>query len=219
VWIFLSGTALGTDYEGDLILRGHSDSSIKFLKPPLSLTVIHNQPDLGGSFFLFDGEGQIDQEKVSFLNKEYDLDSILSNSGLIKNTLVKTDPSRLAPAQLGKNRKGVITREVLKNFSREQTGDLFLIFRWLVELEQGSSASISGGLQNQSSGDGSVEASFTLSASGIIYIAAQRKVLALSTVSRTGLEPEKMAEEVLKRLAIKAKKIIQAQKKIISKSY
>ena len=218
-WVILSGTAWGPDYKGDLILRGRSASSIKFLKPPLSLTVIHNRPKFGSYFFLFHGERQFDQEKISSLNKEYDLNSIFSNTSLIKKTLVKTDPSRLAPAQLGKDCRGIITRGVLKNLARKETGDLYLIFRWLVELEEGFSVGTSGNLQNQNSGNKSAAVSFTLSTSGIIYIAAQRKVLALPSVSRTGVELEKMAEEVLKSLASKAKKIIQAQKKIISKSY
>ena len=40
----------GADYQGDLISRNKSDSAVKFLKPPLSLTVLQNRPEKGFYF-------------------------------------------------------------------------------------------------------------------------------------------------------------------------
>ena len=205
---YLLGTDWGSEYKGDLILKNRSDYSVKFLTPPLSIVVINNQPKKGPFYFFRDGKNQSEKIKSSINNHET-IWSILNDPKLIKDTLMKTDPTRLTPSKKGSNHKGPVTKPILRALSNEQHGDLLFIFRWILEDESDSNIESIG----------KPGYLFTLTASGLVYISKQNKVLALPDVIKKGEDLKKMAYYGLEMLASNAKKIIQAQKKIVTKSY
>lgn len=84
-----------------------SDSAVKMIHFPQSLTVIWNQPDSAVGKF----------------------DSILGDPKTLKRTLRKIDPARIAPANLGDKLIGPMTREVLDDLGKKYNVDLLLVFR------------------------------------------------------------------------------------------
>tara|TARA_B100000686_G_C16742833_1_gene947621 strand:+ start:548 stop:1219 length:672 start_codon:yes stop_codon:yes gene_type:complete len=208
ILIFLSGASQKSAYDEDLILKNRSDSGIKYLTPPLSLIVVHNKPKEDGLYFFQDGNVQNLQQKP-LANHQKILEPFLNNRSFVGKTLVKADVARLSPASQGKDLKGAVTRNVLKSLYVKQAADLVLVFRWVI----GSAFGEQKAVKNQN------EVSLTLKASGLIYITKQRKILKLPDVFQHSADLEKMTREILKNLAVEAKKTIKAQKKIITKSY
>ncbi len=84
-----------------------SDSAVKMIRFPQSLTVIWNRPSPATGKF----------------------DSILGDPATLKRTLRKIDPARIAPAALGDEFIGTVTREALDRLGKKYNVDLLLVFR------------------------------------------------------------------------------------------
>ena len=84
-----------------------SDSAVKMIRFPQSLTVIWNRPAPAAEKF----------------------DSILGDPATLKRTLRKIDPTRIAPAALGEEFIGPITRKALDGLGKKYDVDLLLVFR------------------------------------------------------------------------------------------
>ena len=80
----------------------------------------------------------------------------------IKKTLLKLDPARIVPAKMGEPITGPITRDSLKHLAKQYSEDVILIFRRSVDNEKNS-------IRHQ----------------GLIYLAKQKKVLALILLNQT----------------------------------
>ena len=203
--VLLTGADWGPDYVDDLILKGRSDSTIKFLTPPLSLSVIHNRPAKGSNYFFIGEEKQFDAS-----NGFDGLDPYLNDLKTIKRTLVKADPARLVPAKQGTDVRGPVTRNALRDLAKKQLADLLLVFRWEVHVNAEGIKTFGGGETSRPIG---------LTARGLVYISKQNKILALLANTQTGMNLPELTYAGLKALAGEARKIIQAQKKIVSDSY
>jgi len=220
----------GADYQGDLISRNKSDSAVKFLKPPLSLTVLQNRPEKGFYFFFSNKKPKFD-EALSGNSKDKDaLDKIISDTKIIKKTLRSTDPARLTPSSVGTDFRGIINRDRLKDLSKTNPSDILLIYRREV-LFQSTNEFPDSYFQTPELFLKPSETDFSMEilTKGLVYISKQKKVLALphnkqnvnisKGQSNTDVALTKMVKSGLKKLAEEAKKKIQAQKKIITKSY
>ncbi|MCZ6541245.1 MAG: hypothetical protein O6704_06300 [Nitrospinae bacterium] len=84
-----------------------SDSAVKMIRFPQSLTVIWNRPDSAAGKF----------------------DSILGDPATLKRTLRKIDPARIAPAALGEEFIGPVTRKALDGLGKKYDVDLLLVYR------------------------------------------------------------------------------------------
>ncbi len=84
-----------------------SDSAVKMINFPQSLTVIWNRPVPAAGKF----------------------DSILGDPATLKRTLRKIDPARIAPATLGDEFPGTVTRKALDGLGKKYNVDLLLVFR------------------------------------------------------------------------------------------
>ena len=188
--LFLLGANWGSDYQNDLISKGRLDSNVKYLTPPMSLTVVENRPARGTYFF--EGDPSSGQP---------DLARALGDPKSIKRTLLKTDPARLVPARQGEDFFSPVTRDILLGLGKSNPADLLLIFRRKVKgnPEQGRV--------------------WTIKTQGLIYINKQKKILSLQENSQSGMNAAQLSENGLKILAQHARKVIQAQKKIITHSY
>ena len=195
--VFLIGADWGSDYVDDLILKGRSDSAVKYLIPPLSLDVIQNRPAQGSNFYFIGGQKRFDTSVG--LNT---LDPFLSHAKTIKRTLVKTDPARLVPAKQGTDLRGPVTRKVLRSLAKDLPAELLLVFRWEVQVD---SADV------KTSGNGQTTQPIRLTARGLVYISSQNKLLALPSNAQTGRNLTELTQTGLKILAGEARKIIQAQ--------
>ena len=114
----------------------------------------------------------------------------LSDPKRIKNTLLKIDPARIVPAKIGETATGPITRDSLQHLSSKYTEDMILIFRRLLDNEKHS-----------------------ISHQGLIYLARQRKVLALREIKKSGAGSfQEMDLSGLKKMAKEARKILHSHK-------
>jgi hypothetical protein len=223
-------SSYGADYQGDLISRNKSDSAIKFLKPPLSLTVLQNRPDKGFYYFFSNEKPKFD-EALNIVSKDNDaFDKIISDTKTIKKTLRATDPARLAPASIGADFRGIIKRNRLKDLSRINPSDILLIYRREVII-QSTKEFPNSYFQNPELflKPSATDFSIGILTKGLVYITKQKKVLALphnkqsimitKGQSDTNIILATAVKIGLKKLAEEAKKKIQAQKKIVTKSY
>jgi hypothetical protein len=96
----------GTTF-ADVFEARASDSAVKMIHFPQSLTVIWNRPSSSVGKF----------------------DSIFSDPSTLKRTLRKIDPARIAPATLGEKFIGKVTREALDVLGNKYNVDLLLVFR------------------------------------------------------------------------------------------
>ena len=92
---------------GDVFEVKASDSAVKMIHFPQSLTVIWNRPGPATGKFK----------------------SILGDPATLKRTLRKIDPARIAPANLGEEFIGMITRDALDGLGKKYNVDLLLVFR------------------------------------------------------------------------------------------
>ena len=149
----------------DLMDKNKSDTAIKMLVFPKSLRVIENQGnnENGGRF---------------------------SDPKLIRKTLLKLDPARIAPAQAGEPVTGPVTRVRLKELAKQYNEDVIFIFRRTLSNENNS-------IRHQ----------------GLLYLARQKKVLSLKESKETGSGSlEEMDLTGLKFLAKEAKKVLHSHK-------
>lgn len=220
----------GTNYQGDLISKAKSDSAIRYLKPPLSLTVLQNRPEKGFYYFFSNEKPKFDEDLNGVLKDSDSFDKIISDPKIIRKTLRSIDPARLAPASVGADFRGVINRNRLKDLSKINPSDIILVYRREIIIRStrefpDSYFQTPELFLKPSTTDFSIE----VLTKGLVYISKQKKVLALSnnkqnvSVSKeqnnTDLVLARAIKKGLKKLSEEAKKKIQAQKKIITKSY
>ena len=118
------------------------------------------------------------------------VDKKFSDPKRIKKTLLKLDPARIVPAKMGEPTTGPITRDSLKHLAKQYSEDVILIFRRSVDNEKSS-------IRHQ----------------GLIYLAKQKKVLALKESKESGSESiQEMDLAGLKTLAKQAKKVLHSHK-------
>ena len=108
----------------------------------------------------------------------------------IKKSLLKLDPARIAPSKMGESVTGVITRDSLHRLAKKYNDDVFLVFRRTFNNEKNS-------IRHQ----------------GLLYLAKQRKVLALREIKESGSKNlQEMDLAGLKILAKEAKKVLHSHK-------
>ena len=108
----------------------------------------------------------------------------------IKKTLLKLDPARIVPAKMGEPTTGPITRDSLKHLAKQYSEDVILIFRRSVDNQKNA-------IRHQ----------------GLIYLAKQKKVLALKESKESGSESiQEMDLAGLATLAKQAKKVLHSHK-------
>lgn len=220
----------GANYQGDLISSNKSDSAIKFLKPPLSLTVLQNRPEKGFYYFFSNEKPKFD-EALGDVSKDNDaFDKIISDTKTIKKTLRSTDPARLAPASIGADFRGVINRNRLKDLFKTNPSDILLIYRREVIVQSTKEFSNSY-FQTPELFLKPLTTDFSIEilTKGLVYISKQKKILALPhnnqsvNISKGQSDADmilaRAVKSGLKKLAEEAKRKIQAQKKIVTKSY
>ena len=125
------------------------------------------------------------------------LEAVLSDPKPVESILTKVDPIRINPASLGEDVRGPVTRDVLNKIAERSDEDMLLIFRREIRV---------GG------------ESWMLKTRGLVYLAKQKRVLALpaNEQSTDVVEGGAIAEEAagmlmrqgLKKLAAAAKKEI-----------
>lgn len=162
--------------ETDLIDEGKTDSAIKMLVFPKSMRVIESQA-----------------------NPEGEAAKVLLNARLIRKTLFKVDPARVAPVKAGDILNGVVTRDGLRKLGKKYSEDVIFIFRRNVKLER----------------------AFFIRYQGLLYLTRQKKVLALKGNVKEGNfdSPRQQADRMqemdlagLKSLAQEARKVLQSHK-------
>ncbi len=218
------------NYQSDLISRNKSDSAVKFLKPPLSLTVLQNRPQKGFYYFFSNEESKFDEGLSGIVSEDDAFDKIISNDKVINKTLRATDPARLAPASVGADFRGVISRNRLKDLYKINPSDILLVYRReiIVQSKQEFSDSYFQTPELFLKSPDS-DLSIKIMTKGLVYISKQKNILALPqnkqivSVSKgqndNAIILSKAVKSGLKKLAEEAKKKIRAQKKIITKSY
>ena len=178
----------------DLIDKGKTDSAIKMLVFPKSLRVIENRATQEGK-----------------------LGAILSDPKLIRKTLLKIDPARVAPAKVGEPFAGLVTRDRLRELAKRYSEDVIFVFRQKlkINLESLTAAELLSTHQ---------EHIVHISFHGLLYLARQKKVLALQGIEKMErfagfASPEqrverwrKLAGDGLKKLAQEARKVLQSHK-------
>lgn len=155
-----------------------SDSAVKMIHFPQSLTVIWNRPASGSGKF----------------------DQIFNDTAILKRTLRKIDPARIAPATLGDKLIGQVTREVLDNLGKKYKVDLLLVFRREL-LEERSDF-------------------LKLRYQALVYLVHQKKLLVVpASETETNFNESNWEEQItrlnyrgLKQLADNARKVIHSHK-------
>ena len=108
----------------------------------------------------------------------------------IRRTLLKLDPARIVPAKAGEPVIGPVTRVGLRELAKQYNEDIIFIFRRTLNNEKKS-------ILHQ----------------GLLYLAKQKKVLALKESKGTGSGSlEEMDLAGLKLLAKEAKKVLHSHK-------
>jgi hypothetical protein len=126
----------------------------------------------------------IENRSSNIINKN------LSDPKQIKKSLLKIDPARIVPAKIGETVTGPITRDSLQHLADKYSEDVILIFRRLLDNEKHS-----------------------ISHQGLIYLARQRKVLALREIKESGAGSlQEMDLAGLKILAKEARKVLHSHK-------
>ena len=138
-----------------------------------------------------------------------DLHQIFNDPKQIRRTLLKVDPARIVPAKSGKSFVGEITREKLKELTQIYSENVLFVFRRSYEPNPLSIKD-----------NKIVKARHT----GILYLAKQKKVLALQgSVKEEAFSGKESAKEQaerlkkldqagLKALSLQAKKVLHSHK-------
>ena len=97
-------------------------------------------------------------------------DAILSDPKLIRKTLLKVDPARVVPAKAGEPFAGPVTRDRLRELAKRYSEDVIFVFRRELKIEPESltAAELL-----------STEHIVHISFQGLLYLARQKRVLAL----------------------------------------
>ena len=143
------------------------------------------------------------------------LDVILSDPKLIRKTLLKVDPARVVPAKAGEPFAGPVTRDRLRELAKRYSEDVIFVFRRELKIEPESltAAELL-----------STEHIVHISFQGLLYLARQKRVLALPGIEKMErfavlASPEQRAErwrklagDGLKKLAQEARKVLHSHK-------
>lgn len=151
--------------EEDLLDKEKSDTAVKMLVFPKSLRVIESPGNIKAN-------------------------PVFSDPKIIRRTLLKLDPARIAPAKPGEPLTGPVNRVSLSQISSKYNEDVIFIFRRT--LDKGKSS-----IHHQ----------------GLLYLAKQKKILALKESSESvsgSLQEIDLAG--LKALAREAKKVLHSYK-------
>jgi hypothetical protein len=123
-------------------------------------------------------------------NRDNDVNDIFTDPKRIRKTLLKVDPARIVPAKIGEPAIGIVTRDNLRQFAKRYSEDIIFIFRRTWD-----------------------DAKNKIHHQGILYLARQKKVLALKESINSGMENmQKMDVAGLKTLAQEARKVLHSHK-------
>ena len=142
-------------------------------------------------------------------------DAILSDPKLIRKTLLKVDPARVVPAKAGEPFAGPVMRDRLRELAKRYSEDVIFVFRRKLKIEPESltAAELL-----------STEHIVHISFQGLLYLARQKRVLALPGIEKMErfavlASPEqraerwrKLARDGLKKLAQEARKVLHSHK-------
>ena len=142
-------------------------------------------------------------------------DAILSDPKLIRKTLLKVDPARVVPAKAGEPFAGPVMRDRLRELAKRYSEDVIFVFRRKLKIEPESltAAELL-----------STEHIVHISFQGLLYLARQKRVLALPGIEKMErfavlASPEQRAErwwklagDGLKKLAQEARKVLHSHK-------
>ena len=148
----------------DLVDKGKTDSAIKMLVFPKSLRVVESRGD--------------------------EMNAVFSDPKRIRNTLLKIDPARVAPAKSGDPVIGAVTRDSLRQLAKRYNEDILFIFRRTLD-----------------------DTKRTIRHQGLLYLVRQKKVLALKESINSGSGSlQEMDLAGLKILAQAAREVLHANK-------
>ena len=116
------------------------------------------------------------------------MNTVFSDPKRIRKTLLKLDPARVAPAKVGEPVISPVTRDSLQQLAKRYSEDIIFIFRRTLDVTKNS-------IRHQ----------------GILYLARQKKVLALKE-SRNSGSLQEMDLAGLKALTKEARKVLHANK-------
>ena len=123
-------------------------------------------------------------------NRDNEINDIFTDPKRIRKTLLKVDPARIVPAKTGEPVIGIVTRDSLRQLAKRYSEDIIFIFRRIWD-----------------------DAKNEIHHQGILYLARQKKVLALKESMNSGSESmQEMDIAGLKNLAQEARKILHSHK-------
>ena len=123
-------------------------------------------------------------------NRDNDVNDIFTDPKRIRKTLLKVDPARIVPAKTGQPIIGIVTRDSLRQLAKRYSEDIIFIFRRTWD-----------------------DAKNKIYHQGILYLARQKKVLALKQSMNSGSESmQEMDVAGLKTLAQNARKVLHSHK-------
>ena len=123
-------------------------------------------------------------------NRDNELNDIFTDPKRIRKTLLKVDPARIVPAKTGEPVIGIVTRDSLRQLAKRYSEDIIFIFRRTWD-----------------------DAKNKIHHQGLLYLARQKKVLALKESMNSGSESiQEMDVEGLKTLAQEARKVLHSHK-------
>jgi hypothetical protein len=123
-------------------------------------------------------------------NRDNDVNDIFTDPKRIRKTLLKVDPARIVPAKTGEPVIGIVTRDKLRQLANRYSEDIIFIFRRTWD-----------DVKNK------------IYHKGILYLARQKKVLALKKNMNSGSENmQEMDVAGLKTLAQEARKVLHSHK-------
>ncbi len=162
--VLLLFSALPVSAEKDLLDEGKTDSAIKMLVFPKSLRVIESRGD--------------------------EMNDVFPDPKRIRKTLLKLDPTRVAPAKVGEPVSGPVTRNSLRQLAKRYSEDILFIFRRTLNDTKNA-------IRHQ----------------GLLYLARQKKVLSLKESMNSGSGSlQEMDVAGLKTLAQEARKVLHSNK-------
>ena len=123
-------------------------------------------------------------------NRDKEVNDIFIDSKRIRKTLLKVDPARIVPAKTGEPAIGIVTRDNLRQLAKRYSEDIIFIFRRTWDHTKNK-------IHHQ----------------GILYLARQKKVLALKESMNSGSESmQEMDIAGLKTLTQEARKVLHSHK-------
>ena len=123
-------------------------------------------------------------------NRDNELNDIFIDPKRIRKILLKVDPARIVPAKIGEPVIGIVMRDNLRQLAKRYSEDIIFIFRRTWD-----------------------EAKNKIHHQGILYLARQKKVLALKESMNSGSESmQEMDVAGLKNLAQEARKVLHSHK-------